>query len=211
MLEHITIEPQSPAKKAIIWLHGLGADGHDFEGIVPQLNLPYTRFILPHAAVRPITINGGFAMPAWFDIHGLDMDSRIDWAGLEQSEQDVIQLIDEQVNSGIAYHDIYLAGFSQGGVVAIYTALRLPEKLAGVIGLSTFLPIHQAITCNLANQNTPFFLAHGSQDDIVPQQLGQVLAQWLRSKNYPVTWHEYPMAHQVCDQEIKDLKQWFDF
>ena len=208
MLEHITVEPQSPAQKAIIWLHGLGADGHDFEPLVPQLALPNTRFIFPHAPARAITINGGFKMRAWFDIHGLDIDSRIDWAGLAQSEQEIIGLIEEQVNKGIDYQNIYLAGFSQGGVVAIYTGLRFKHQLAGIIGLSTFLPVQHPLDCHTANKTTPFFIAHGNKDDIVPLPMGQLVAGWLETQGYPVNWHSYAMAHQVCPEEINDLKHW---
>lgn len=210
MLEHITKEAPQPAEKAIIWLHGLGADGHDFAAIAPQLQQNSTRFIFPHAKPRPIAINGNYVMRAWFDIHGLALDSRVDWQGLAESEQEVVKLIEDQAAKGIPYHKIYLAGFSQGGVVAIYTALRFAKKLGGVIGLSTFLPIQHPIDCNPANQDTPFFMAHGTQDDIVPFNFGEAVAQWLITKDYPVTWQQYPMAHQVCPQEIFDLMQWLN-
>lgn len=208
MLEHITIEPQTPAKKAVIWLHGLGADGADFEPIVPQLKQQDTRFIFPHAPVRPITINGGMAMRAWFDIHGLDLESRVDWEGLEAAEQDIVELINQQIAAGIPSNQIYLAGFSQGGALALYTGLRFNQKLAGVIGLSTFLPIQHPITCDPSNQDTPFFVAHGSKDNVVPVVFGNMITQWLQHKGYTVDWHEYKMAHQVCGEEITDLARW---
>lgn len=208
MLEHITIEPQMPAKKVVIWLHGLGADGYDFEPIVPQLKQQDTRFIFPHAPVRPVTINGGMAMRAWFDIHGLDLESRIDWEGLAAAEQDVVKLINQQIEAGIPANQIYLAGFSQGGALALYTGLRFNQKLAGIIGLSTFLPIQHPIECNPANADTRFFIAHGRQDNVVPVIFGNMIAQWLQHKGYTVDWHEYQMMHQVCGEEIEDLSKW---
>lgn len=208
MLEHITIPSSLPTKRAVIWLHGLGADGHDFSPVVPLLKVPDTRFIFPHAPVRPVTLNAGYHMRAWFDIHGIEKESPIDWVGLHASEAEVIALIEQEVASGIPYDQIYLAGFSQGGMVAVYTALRFAHTLAGVIGLSTLLPIDSPIEKQSANASTPFFIAHGVQDDIVPFLYGKHLAEWLQSKHYPVTWHEYKMRHEVCETEITDLATW---
>ena len=149
-------------------------------------------------------------MRAWFDIHGLDINSRVDWDGISQAEQNIIQLIKQEVKKGIAYHNIYLAGFSQGGVVALYTGLRFKYQLAGVMGLSTYLPIHQNINFHPANQATPLFIAHGNQDNVVPYMFGQMTAENLKSQGYHVTWHHYNMAHQVCPEEMHDMIKWLN-
>jgi phospholipase/carboxylesterase len=209
MLEHITINPLLPAKKAVIWLHGLGADGHNFASVPSMLNLQETRFIFPHAPIRPVTLNGGYPMRAWFDIFGLDRNSDIDSEGIAQAESQIAELIHHQASQGIAYDNIYLAGFSQGGVLAVYTTLRFEKKLAGAIGLSTFLPRAESIDRHPANASTPFFIGHGTTDNIVLFHYGRQLADWLSQTNYPVSWHEYPMAHEVCQAEMNDLAVWF--
>jgi phospholipase/carboxylesterase len=208
MLEHITINSLLPAKKAVIWLHGLGADGHNFAAVPSLLNLQETQFIFPHAPIRPVTLNGGYRMRAWFDIFGLDRNSDIDSEGLAVAEAQIAELVHAQAGQGIPYENIYLAGFSQGGVLAVYTTLRFEEKLAGGIGLSTFLPRAESIERHPANASTPFFIGHGTADNIVLFQYGRQLAEWLSDTAYPVTWHQYEMAHEVCQQEINDLAVW---
>lgn len=211
-LETIVTETYAPITASVIWLHGLGADGHDFAGITAQLQLPAQcgiRFIFPHAPVRSVTLNGGMPMRAWYDIYSLDSLHREDRAGIQASEQAVTQLIQQQQAAGIAASRIILAGFSQGGAMALYTGLRYPNRLGGILGLSTYLPLlpdfpNSAAT---ANQQTPIFLAHGQYDDILPVTLGEKTRDYLQQAGYPVAWHTYPMAHQVCLPEIADISQ----
>jgi phospholipase/carboxylesterase len=212
-LETVVIETQTPVTVSVIWLHGLGADGHDFADIVPQLQLPASlgvRFIFPHAPVRPVTLNNGFAMRAWYDIYSLGDLHEEDRAGIRMSEQSIRQLIDDQRAAGISVSHIILAGFSQGGAMALYTGLRYPLRLGGIMGLSTYLPLASELAAQASSENrqTPIFLAHGEQDDILPFALGQKTRDYLLQAGYPVEWRAYPMAHQVCLPEIADISQW---
>lgn len=201
------------AQYSIIWLHGLGADGHDFVSLVPELDLPKLtkiHFVFPHAPIRPVTINGGMAMPAWFDIYNLDKSGPIDEEGIRSAVAAIHRLIDREIAQGIRPENIILAGFSQGGCIALLSGLFYPQRLGGVIGLSTFLwkipdfDQHR----QAANQETPIFLAHGSSDPIVPLALGEQTALLLKNAGYPVSLYTYPMAHSVCREEIRAISLW---
>lgn len=212
-LQSVILEPKQQAECSVIWLHGLGADGHDFAPIVPLLNIQErykVRFIFPHAPSIPVTLNNGFIMPAWFDIYGIDEETmqakNEDKAGIVASQQYVNSLIEQEHNKGIAYSKIILVGFSQGGALAVYTGLKFPKQLGGVIGLSCYLPRFDQ-DYSSANQTTPFMIAHGAEDTIVPQSFGQRAVTTLKEQNYNITWHSYSMQHQVCQQEIKDIAQ----
>jgi phospholipase/carboxylesterase len=193
---------------SVIWLHGLGADGYDFEPIVAQLQLPNVRFILPHAPVMPVTINNGYAMPAWYDLYGLTADSSEDESGIQASQHYVNTLIQKEIDSGIPAHKIVIAGFSQGGAMALYTALRYPKTLAGILALSTYLPLKASLASELnpANQVTPIFMAHGIYDEVISLATSQASRDLLQSRQISVTWHEYNMAHSVCAEEIADIR-----
>lgn len=193
---------------SVIWLHGLGADGYDFEPIVAQLQLPGVRFILPHAPVMPVTLNNGYTMPAWYDLYGLTADSREDEAGIEASRIYVNTLIKSEIDQGIPAHRIVLAGFSQGGALALYTALSYPQKLAAILALSTYVPLKTKLAdaLNPANQTTPVFMAHGIYDEVISLVTSQKSRDLLQNRQISVTWHEYAMAHSVCPQEIADIR-----
>ena len=208
MLDTIERNPIQKANASVIWLHGLGADGHDFEPVVDALNLPGVRFILPHAPHRAVSINNGYEMRAWFDIFGLDTGSPQDEAGIRQSQQQIENLITAEKNSGISAQRIVLAGFSQGGAIALHTALRHTESLAGVLVLSSWLPLRGLLQqeAHIANRSLPIFMAHGKLDNIVTPTTASASAQLLKEAGYPLNWHEYPMAHSVCDQEIADIR-----
>lgn len=212
-LERITLEPQGQADAAVIWLHGLGADGHDFEPIVPELKLPEhhaVRFIFPHAPYRSVTINQGYEMRAWYDILSMEIAQRQDEAGIRHSAAQVGALIDEELASGIDSRRIVLAGFSQGGAIALHTALRFARPLAGVMALSTYLPLDGSLEPERseANRQLNIFQAHGDQDPVVPLSLGIQTRRILRDLDYPVQWHEYAMEHSVCLEEIVDIGHW---
>ncbi len=213
-----TVETETGANPAgsIIWLHGLGADGHDFEPIVPELGLPESlplRFVFPHAPVRPVTINAGMAMRAWYDIVSLDRDGPVDEAGIRASAALLEGLIAREVERGVPVGRIVVAGFSQGGAIALHTALRYPERLAGLMGLSTWLPLlsrfQAEVVDNAAagNHALPIFMAHGSFDPMLPIQMGRSSATLLEEAGFGVEWREYPMAHAVCAQEIADVRR----
>jgi len=210
-LDCIEITPKLPPTASIIWLHGLGADGHDFVDIVPQLGLSSARFIFPHAPVRPITLNAGYPMRAWYDIHGLDRFAKEDEEGVRASAVMVNQLIQHEIAQGIPSDKIVLAGFSQGGAMALYAGLCYPQKLAGILALSCYLPLatQVAIEASAANKAIPIFMAHGSMDDIVNISLGEYSCQYLQNLGYHVGFHRYPMAHNVCLEEVSDIAQWF--
>lgn len=200
---------------SVIWLHGLGADGHDFEPIVPELRLPASmqvRFVFPHAPERPVTINGGTSMRAWFDILTLDRNGPQDEAGVLESGRLLEQLIDREHQRGSDYARIVVAGFSQGGAIALHTALRFRQRLAGVMALSTYLPLSQNFAkeaaARAAAHGLPIFMAHGSLDPMLPIDLGQSSRLLLEQAGYPVEWHEYAMAHSVCAEEIADIRRW---
>jgi phospholipase/carboxylesterase len=200
----IEIETGANPVASIIWLHGLGADGHDFEPIVPELDLPKpVRFVFPHAPIQPVTLNGGMPMRAWYDIIQLGGGAE-DEVGIRASQKLVEELIDKQSTPMIV-----LAGFSQGGAVVLQTALRHPKRLAGVLALSTYLPIAAKLAAEAspANKDIPIFMAHGSYDDIIPLARAQKSKELLMQSGYPVEWHEYPMPHSVCPDEIADISE----
>jgi phospholipase/carboxylesterase len=203
-MDAIRIETGRDPEAAIIWLHGLGADGHDFEPIVPELALAKpVRFVFPHAPIRPVTINQGMRMRAWYDILQLGGGPE-DEAGLRASQQLTEELIREQ---GLPANRIVLAGFSQGGAIALLTGLRHPERLAGVMALSTYLPIAGKLAAERsdANRDVPIFMAHGSYDDLIPMGRAQASREALKALGYSVEWHDYPMPHSVCAPEIADI------
>lgn len=211
-LEFIEIITQTPVTATIIWLHGLGADGHDFVNLVPELNLPSelgVRFIFPHAPMRPITLNGGMEMRGWFDITSLTR-LEYDLTGIAESTENVQYLIQEQIDLGIAYDRILLAGFSQGGAIALHAAINYPHVIGGVLGLSTYLPASEKIVhhINPLKYNMPIALYHGLYDNIIPIELAKMGRDFLMNQNFQVEWREYAMAHQLCLPEIKDIQQW---
>jgi len=215
LLPCVEIEPMQPALRSLIWLHGLGADGHDFEPIVPELGLApelRVRVILPHAPEIPVSINGGMMMPAWYDIRDVDLANRHDEAGVRRSAEQLTQLIKRENERGVASENIVLAGFSQGGAVVAHVALRHPEKLCGLIMLSTYAVLEQTIEAERsdANQALPVFQAHGSLDPMVTPDRGQAARELLEKLGHPVEWHDYPMQHQVCLEEIQDLSTWLN-
>jgi phospholipase/carboxylesterase len=209
-LETIEKETAPKPNAAVIWLHGLGADGHDFEPVVPELvrRGDAWRFIFPHATVRPVSINGGMRMRAWYDLVGLDRTAREDEAGFRDTDLAIRELIDREVRRGVAAHRIVLAGFSQGGAVSLYTGLRHTERLAGVMALSTYLPLATRVDAerSAANDGTPIFMAHGLADATLPIAMGLESREALKSLGYAVEWHQYPMAHAVCQAEIADIR-----
>lgn len=204
----VIVEPQGEATSAIIWLHGLGADGHDFEDIVPALEVGgVVRFIFPHAPFRPVTINLGATMRAWYDITSIDLESNQDNEGIREAEKIVQSLIAGQIDQGITASRILLAGFSQGGAVVLHTALRYPRRLAGVIAMSTYVPLAADLPdqAHPANLDVPIWMAHGTDDTVVPLKYGQISRNLLQSLGYHVDWHEYPMDHAVCAEEIQHI------
>lgn len=209
MLQFIEKKSSNSPDSAVIWMHGLGADGNDFADLPQAFNLPATKFIFPHAPTRPITLNGGIEMPGWYDILGLDMGSREDPQGVYLSAQQILTLIEQQCE-GIRSERIILAGFSQGSAMALHIGLTTPKKFGGIIALSGYLPIRNQFHENRAsiNKDTPIFLAHGSQDLVVPFSFGQMTHQHLTEHGYPVEWREYPMPHTVVPEQIQDVKRW---
>ena len=210
LLEAIEIETGPSPRAAIIWLHGLGADGHDFEPIVPELEMPpvpAARFVFPHAPVQPVTINGGARMRAWYDVTN---DGRQDATGIRASQARVEALIARERSRGIAPGAIVLAGFSQGGAIALHTGLRHPERLAGILALSTYLPLPDTLEkeASQANRDVPIFMAHGTQDPLIPLSWAARSRDLLLSLGYAVEWHEYLMPHSVCSEEIADVGRW---
>ncbi|MFC0268170.1 alpha/beta hydrolase [Kushneria aurantia] len=207
----IVIEPAGTPSAVVIMLHGLGAGGSDFEPLVPALDLPDAsgvRFILPHAPVLPVTLNGGMTMPAWYDIRRADLDREIDEAQLRDSARYVQRLIDEQIAAGIDSEQIVVAGFSQGGAVAYEAALSCPEPLAGVLALSTYFATADSITLSDANRGLPIAIHHGSQDPIVDERLGQRAAERLEALGYSVEYHSWPMAHTLIPDQLPVLREW---
>ena len=209
----VEVETGRNPAAVVIWLHGLGADGHDFEPIVPQLVRPgerALRFVFPHAPIRPVTLNNGFAMRAWYDIVSLERRGPEDESGLRASQALVEELIQRENARGITSDHIVLAGFSQGGAVALFAGLRHGEKLAGIMGLSCYLMLAGRLAAerSAANQSTPIFLAHGLQDPIVAFQLGEHARTSLEAAGHPVEWHSYAMPHSVCPQEVADIASW---
>ncbi len=208
MLATVEVAPSSDPVGAVIWLHGLGADGHDFAPMVPELRLDGVlplRFVFPHAPVRPVTLNGGMRMRAWFDLFELSATPRVDADGIRAARVDVEALVDRERERGIEDSAIVVGGFSQGGALALMTALGRKEPLAGIVGLSTWLPKGIAEIAD-AQRATPLLLAHGTADPIVPVAAGRATRASLEEAGCAVEWHEYPMAHQVCAEEIADLR-----
>lgn len=215
MLETVTVETGPAPAYTIIWMHGLGADGHDFEPLVPELldkGIPPLRFVFPHAPVRPVTINNGYPMRAWYDIIGIDRRSTEDFKGIGETAEAIGALIHREHARGIASDHILLAGFSQGGAMALHLAVRHPDTFAGVIALSTYLPLSRELNGSRAgsNQATPIFMAHGIQDPVVPYGLGEESRQLLERAGYRIEWHSYTMAHSLCEPEVADLRAWLN-
>jgi phospholipase/carboxylesterase len=212
-LETIEIETADAPRASVIWMHGLGADGHDFEPIVPELELPETlpiRFVFPHAPMRPVTINAGHVMRAWYDVRDDRGERREDAEGVRESDEKIEALIARERARGVEARRIVLAGFSQGGVMALHTGLRHPERLAGIMALSCFLALHDTLAAeaNAVNRDVPIFMAHGTRDPLIPLVRGRRACQALEALGYAVEWREYPMAHAVCPEEIADVAAW---
>jgi phospholipase/carboxylesterase len=210
-LECVIVETGPKPSFTIIWMHGLGADGHDFEPLVPELlekDFPSLRFVFPHAPVRPVTINNGYSMRAWYDIVAIDRRSAEDAAGIQASADAIGSLIKREHAAGIPSSRIAIAGFSQGGAMALHVATRSEEKFAGVIALSCYLTLAKqfAMERSSANLATPLFMAHGQQDPVVPFALGEDSKRVLEGTGYKVEWHAYPMPHSLCEAEVADLR-----
>jgi len=210
-LETVTVETGPNPTFTIIWMHGLGADGHDFEPLVPELlhqGMPALRFVFPHAPVRPVTINNGYEMRAWYDIIGIDRRSAEDFKGVGESADSISGLVHREHARGINSDHIVLAGFSQGGAMALHLATRHPDTFAGVIALSCYLPLAKDVAKarNAANLSTPMFMAHGTQDPVVPYMLGDESRQLLESAGFKPEWHSYAMPHALCEEEVADLR-----
>lgn len=216
LLETIELQTHDTAEWTVIWMHGLGADGSDFVSIVPELGLDPTahiRFVFPNAPAIPVTCNGGYVMPAWYDILSLDKNSRaVDSAGIIHSRQQIRDLIQREESRGIPSQRIFLAGFSQGGAMAYTAALTHPDPLAGIIALSTYLPSPElaAEEASPANRTIPIFAAHGTEDDVVSIELGGRAREYLNQNGYTCDWREYPMPHSVCIEEIRDIGAWLN-
>jgi phospholipase/carboxylesterase len=214
-LSTVEIHPESEHKYSVIWLHGLGADGHDFEGLVPDLHLTakaHIHFIFPEAPIQPVTINGGMSMRSWYDILEMSLDRKVDIGGIYQSASLIEPLIRQEINKGIPSNNILLTGFSQGGVIALHTGLRYPDQLAGIIALSTYLPTVEQLNTerSAANNATPIFMAHGIIDPIVAVESGKAAFDKLKSMNYNIKWHDYLMEHSLCAEEIQHISMFIN-
>ena len=210
LLPRIELESAPQPGAAVIWLHGLGADGNDFAALVPELDLracPPIRFVFPHAPSLPVTLNGGYVMPAWYDIFGADLVQRQDAAGIRKSAQAITALIEHEISRGIPARNIVLAGFSQGCAVALHTGLRFPQRLAGIVALSGYLPLADSLAAERTNANadTPIFMGHGSMDPVVVPARGEASRDLLGKLGYSVQWHDYPMQHSVHAREVADI------
>jgi phospholipase/carboxylesterase len=214
LLPCVEIEAATPATHAVIWLHGLGADGHDFESVVDEFDLdrlPPTRFVFPHAPMRAVTINGGYVMRAWYDIVSMDFsERREDPNGVAESAAQLEALIARENARGVIDANIVIAGFSQGGAIALYTALRHPRRLAGILALSTYLPLADQLAAEAspANRELPVFMAHGRRDPVIPYEFGKRSADLLQEAGYPLAWHAYAMEHSLCLEEVRDIETW---
>jgi phospholipase/carboxylesterase len=209
----VSLTPAAAPTASIIWLHGLGADGHDFVPIVPELQLPQSlavRFVFPHAARRPVSFNNGYVMRAWYDIKALALQGPEDAPGIHASEQRVRELIQIELDAGIAAARIVIAGFSQGGALALQTALRYPQRLAGLMPLSTYLPLRDTLAAeaSVANLDIPILMCHGRQDPVVPLQLGEHSRDVLLKQGYAVDFRHYDMPHSVCVEQVRDISAW---
>ena len=213
LLEAIEIETAASPTCSIIWMHGLGADGHDFVDIVPELGLPArpgVRFVFPHAPMRPVTINAGYVMRAWYDIRDDGGTRREDPAGVRASQKSIEALIEREKARGVPARSIVLAGFSQGGAMALHTALRYGERLAGIMALSCSLPLADTLGAEAspANRDVPIFMAHGTHDPMIPMARAMRAREILSGLGYRLEWHEYPMPHSVCLEEVRDISAW---
>ncbi len=212
MLDAIEMNPDGEIRASVIWLHGLGADGRDFVPLVPQLGLSGmgVRFVFPHAFARPVTINGGYRMRAWYDIRWADLRRDVDAPGILQSVCEVQELIERETALGIAANRILLAGFSQGGVIALHAGLTRPSPLAGILALSSYLALPAVLgsEASTASHGTPIFMAHGSEDPVVPLALGEAARDYLITSGYVVDFHRYSMPHSVCAEEVFDIRAW---
>ena len=216
LLESIEVETGKNPTAAVIWMHGLGADGNDFVPIVNELELdgmPAIRFVFPHAPMRPVTINNGHVMRAWYDVSLGDLEGksrRADAAGVHESQEQIHALIEREKKRGVAAGNIVLAGFSQGGAIALHTGLRHPDRLAGIMALSTYLPLAESLPqeAAAANKATPIFMAHGTFDPVVPLVMGAGSMTLMAGLGYRVEWKQYPMQHSVCPEEIEDVGAW---
>ncbi|WP_417225133.1 alpha/beta hydrolase [Amphritea sp.] len=212
-LSCVEVEPPQPPVASVIWLHGLGADGHDFEPVIPALKLPANlpvRFVFPNAPVQPVTVNGGWEMPAWYDILEMKLERKIDVDGLLQSVSQINRLIEREIARGIPANKIVLAGFSQGGAVAYHTALCFPQRLAGLLTLSTYVATAELIAQHrsTANQGIAIAIHHGTADDVVPMVLGQQANELLQQLDYKPQWHSWPVDHGLCVAEIESIGAW---
>jgi phospholipase/carboxylesterase len=212
-LETIEVETGTAPAAAVVWLHGLGADGNDFVPIVKELRLPpqpAIRFVFPHAPMMPVTINNGYVMRAWYDVTFDGLDRRPDARGILASQAAVEALLAREKARGVASERIVLAGFSQGGAITLQAGLRHAERLAGLMVLSSYLPLPDTLAAEAAPANaaTPIFMAHGTDDPVIQIELSQRSRALLTEKRYPVEWHEYPMPHSVCLEEIQDISRW---
>lgn len=209
----VLLSPATAPTAAVVWLHGLGADGHDFVPVVEELGLPpghAVQFVFPHAPVRKVTLNGGMPMRAWYDIYGLNRDGPQDADGIEASRARIAARIGALIDDGIPAARIVLAGFSQGGAIALHTALRHREALAGLLPLSTYLPMFQQLTAEtaLAPRDLPILMMHGLFDPILPVDLGRASADYVRQLGYRIDWRDYPMQHQVCLEQLEAIGRW---
>jgi phospholipase/carboxylesterase len=211
MLDTVEVETGPGADRSIIWLHGLGADGHDFEPLVPELALPFAiRFVFPHAPIRAVTINAGMRMRAWYDLVSLDRAAREDEAGIRASAAAVNELIERERKRGIGPGRIVLAGFSQGGAIALHTGLRAPDALAGIVALSTYLPLAHTAAAerSAASAQTPIWMAHGDADPVIALASATASRDVLEQLGFRLTWNTYPMGHGVCAEQVDDLRAW---
>lgn len=213
LLDAIEIETAPNPDAAVVWMHGLGADGHDFEPLVPEFRLPATtriRFVFPHAPLRPVTINQGHVMRAWYDIRALAGVRREDEAGVRQSARQIEALLARERQRGIAPGRLVVAGFSQGGAMALHVGLRHPDRLAGILALSCYLPIANTLDTELspANRDVPIFWAHGLHDPMIPQAMAEQGRAQLGELGYQIDWHQYPIPHSVSAEEIADVARW---
>jgi phospholipase/carboxylesterase len=216
LLDSIVVDTGKNPSASVIWMHGLGADGNDFVPVVNELDLdgaPATRFLFPHAPMRPVTINNGYVMRAWYDVSFGDLEGnsrRADERGVRESQESITALIEREETRGVAPERIVVAGFSQGGAIALQAGLRYPRKLAGVMALSTYLPLAESLPreAAAANRRTPIFMAHGTYDPVVPLVMGAGSMTFLTGLGYAVEWRQYPMPHSVCPEEIQDIGAW---
>ena len=213
VLDSLEVETHADPTASVVWLHGLGADGHDFESIVPELGMPEAipvRFVFPHAPERSITINQGMMMRAWYDITGFESERQEDNGGIRDSAEHVNRLILQEQDRGIPFSRIVLAGFSQGGAVALHTGLRFPQALAGIMALSAYLPLADTVEAEASDVNrpTPIFMAHGTLDPVVPVQMGKMSFDFLEREGFKPSWKDYPIPHAVCPEEIQDIGVW---